>query len=137
MKHAIAIFFALAAGLTSPSALAEEQPSGAKLIRVSGPIDSYQQRRFSLKPGSDHISVELVDYFYSSGPLSQPWVTIEGNGRITLHIGTPRKSGLFQTKDEYARSAVIRIERGYAPKGATLYILNEDSGEPLGQAKIP
>ena len=118
-------------------ASAEEVDTGITITSASGSISEYQKPSFSVKVAGNSLLVSITDFFYSEGAFDPPWITLENGRKATLHIGTKKNSSLFQNKGEYIRSLSLKITRSKTPKGITLYIFNEDTGETLGHTVLP
>ena len=112
--------------------LAYSSGSPLRMLSSTGSLDSRNARDEPLEPllqaslhGED-LRVVVRTYFYSSGPLSHPYLTVDQENDAILHINTKPRIG-FSTKCEFLRQFEIDIPAAQWRRLRSLEVYNHDT----------
>jgi hypothetical protein len=103
-----------------------------RLVSASGSLDAYDSNKQPLSPffhlfdESGDLRLVVRSYFYRSGPLSRPYLTVDSEGRGLVHIDTKAQFTLFSTKCEFLRQFEVKINAKDLKDLKSLQIYNHD-----------
>jgi len=102
------------------------------LASATGSLDSVDSKGASLSPffhvfeDSSGLRIVMRDYFYNSGPLSRPYLTVDSSGHGVVHIDTKTRFVLFSTKCEFLRQLELKIPSTVLKGVKSLQVYNHD-----------
>lgn len=102
------------------------------LTSATGSLDAVDSKGSPLAPffhvfvDSSDLRIVMRDYFYSSGPLARPYLTLDSAGRGVVHIDTKARFALFSTKCEFLRQLELRIPTAALKGVKSLQVYNHD-----------
>jgi hypothetical protein len=82
-----------------------------------------------LRQGNLHLVVRT--YFYNSGPLAQPYLSIDDQGHGVLHIAIKPQLRLISTKCELLRQFEVEVASEQWHQLKTLRLFNHDTEDPI------
>jgi hypothetical protein len=94
-----------------------------------GALDSKGRRLspfFHVFSDSSGLRIVMRDYFYNSGPLSRPYLTVDSSGQGVVHIDTKARFALVSTKCEFLRQLELRISPAALKGVKSLQVYNHD-----------
>lgn len=101
------------------------------LASATGSLDAVDSKGESLSPffhvfvDAGGLRIVMRDYFYNSGPLARPYLTVDGAGRGVVHIDTKARFA-FSTKCEFLRQLELKISPAALKGVKTLQVYNHD-----------
>ncbi|UOD28556.1 hypothetical protein INH39_24365 [Massilia violaceinigra] len=113
--------------------LAYSSGSPVRLISASGSLDSFDAKKEPLQEllhaslHSDKLRLVVRTYFYTSGSLSRPYLTVDEQHRGVLHVSTKSRFSLFTTKCEFLRQFEVEISPAQLKGLRTLQIFNHET----------
>ena len=102
------------------------------LASASGSLDTLDSKGRRLSPffhvfsDSSGLRIVMRDYFYNSGPLSRPYLTVDSSGQGVVHIDTKSRFALVSTKCEFLRQLELRIPPAALKGVKSLQVYNHD-----------
>lgn len=102
------------------------------LTSATGSLDAVDSKGSPLSPffhvfvDSSDLRIVMRDYFYNSGPLSRPYLTLDSAGRGVVHIDTKARFALFSTKCEFLRQLELKIPAAALKGVKSLQVYNHD-----------
>jgi hypothetical protein len=102
------------------------------LASATGSLDGVDAKGATLSPffhvfvRSSGLSIVMRDYFYNSGPLSRPYLTVDRSGRGVVHIDTKARLSLVSTKCEFLRQLELKIPSAALKGVKSLQVYNHD-----------
>jgi len=102
------------------------------LASATGSLDAVDSKGGELSPffhvfvDSGGLRIVMRDYFYNSGPLARPYLTVDSAGRGVIHIDTKARFALFSTKCEFFRQLELKISPAALEGVKTLQVYNHD-----------
>lgn len=102
------------------------------LESATGSLDAVDSKGSPLAPffhvfvDSSDLRIVMRDYFYSSGPLARPYLTLDSTGRGVVHIDTKARFALFSTKCEFLRQVELKIPAAALQGVKSLQVYNHD-----------
>lgn len=102
------------------------------LASATGSLDAYDSKGQPLSPffhvfeESGGLRIVMREYFYNSGPLARPYLTVTGLGHGVVHVDTKSRLALFSTKCEFLRQLEIKISSAELKGVKSLRIYNHD-----------
>lgn len=105
------------------------------LISATGSLDAYDANKqpleqfFHVFEEKDGLRLVVRSFFYNSGPLARPYLTVDGEGRAVLHVDTKARFALFSMKCEFLRQFEIRISSAELKGLTSLQVFNHDVEE--------
>jgi len=102
------------------------------LTSATGSLDALDSKGRPLSPffhvhlDSGGLRIVMRDFFYSSGPLSRPYLTVDSSGQGIVHIDTKAQFALVSTKCEFLRQLEIRISQAALKGIKSLQVYNHD-----------
>lgn len=98
------------------------------LLQVSGPIEGKPADLFvNVHPADDNTRVVVRDYFHSTRPLSEPYLTYDSPDSATLHLDVEGQFSWTSTKCELQRQIVVMIPSRLLSGRNRLNVFNHDS----------
>lgn len=102
------------------------------MVSASGSLGAYDANEKPLSPFShvfeepDGLRLVIRDYFYDSGPLSRPYLTVDDSGQGVVHIDTKARFAFFSTKCEFLRQFELKISSVALRGVKSLQVYNHD-----------
>ncbi|MRW89838.1 hypothetical protein GJ699_07570 [Duganella sp. FT80W] len=102
------------------------------LTSATGSLDAYDTKGKPLTPffhvfkEPDGLRIVMREYFYNSGPLAHPYLSVNSLGQGVVHIDTKARFALFSTKCEFLRQIEIKIASTDLNGVKSLQIYNHD-----------
>jgi hypothetical protein len=102
------------------------------LTSATGSLDALDAKGRPLPPffhvfsDSSGLRIVMRDYFYNSGPLSRPYLTVDSSGQGVVHIDTKARFALVSTKCEFLRQLELRISPAALKGVKSLQVYNHD-----------
>jgi hypothetical protein len=133
MRRLWFLFFGVAATVSCSKPEADSKTwtlaTGVSIVEANECVNSTQQSMAVKKISSDYL-VTAQGFFTCDAEISQPYLTLEKDGRATLVINSPRSS----SNCECNRAVTVKIVDRLEPKN-TLYVLTNE--EVLGHLVLP
>lgn len=110
-----------------------------RLVSSTGSLDAFDRNKEPLKilthvfmnSGSLHVVVRT--YFYQSGPLARPYLTIDDQGHGVIHVDTKVRFG-FSTKCEFLRQFEVELTASDWKMLRSLRVYNHDVDQWASEA---
>lgn len=102
------------------------------LTSATGSLDAFDSKGKPLSPffhvfaDSSGLKIVMRDYFYHSGPLSRPYLTVDSSGQGVVHIDTKARFSLVSTKCEFLRQLELKISSTALKGVKSLQVYNHD-----------
>jgi len=102
------------------------------LTSATGSLDAFDSKGGTLSPffhvfaEPSGLKIVMRDYFYNSGPLSRPYLTVDSAGQGIVHIDTKARFALFSTKCEFLRQLEFKIPSTALKGVKSLQVYNHD-----------
>lgn len=102
------------------------------LTSATGSLDAFGPKGASMSPffhvfmDASGLRIVMRDYFYNSGPLARPYLTVDSSGRGVVHIDTKARFALFSTKCEFLRQLELKISPAALKGVKSLQVYNHD-----------
>lgn len=102
------------------------------LKSATGSLDAYDNNGrpltqfFHVFNESDGLRIVMRDYFYNSGPLARPYLTVNSLGQGVVHIDTKARFALFSTKCEFLRQIEIKVSSADLNEVKSIQVYNHD-----------
>jgi hypothetical protein len=102
------------------------------LTSATGSLDAFDSKGGSLSPffhvfaDSSGLRIVMRDYFYNSGRLSRPYLTVDSSGQGVVHIDTKARFALVSTKCEVLRQLELKISSTALKGVKSLQVYNHD-----------
>jgi len=102
------------------------------LTSATGSLDGFDSKGGPLSPffhvfaDSGGLRIVMRDYFYNSGPLSRPYLTVDSSGQGVVHIDAKARFALFSTKCEFLRQLELKISSADLKGVKSLQVYNHD-----------
>lgn len=98
------------------------------LVRASGAVEGAPDDLFvNVHVKGEKVRFVVRDYFYSSGVISTPYLTLDSLESATLHLDVEREFSLIATKCEFLRQLVIEASASLLSGRIHLTVMNHDS----------
>lgn len=122
--------------------LAYSSGSPVRLISSSGSLDSVDAKNEPLQEilhaslHSDNLRLVVRTYFYTSGSLSRPYLTVDEQHHGVLHVSTKSRFYLFTTKCEFLRQFEVEISPAQLKGLKTLQIFNHETDRQVTEIQL-